>query len=71
MLGDRYQVFVSIDGQTVPCGIFDDWKSAKTMRGNEFTFRKAQAAWVMRSNPSLELRQEKIGYTLRIDKYDR
>lgn len=65
MLGDRYQVFAHVDGCTLSIGFFDTWKQAKAARGNAFHRDDVKAAWVMRDNPSLGLRQDQYGFTLR------
>ncbi len=68
LLGDKYQVFHSIDGHTIPhpLGPWDAWRDAKVMRNSSFfDFPEVRAAWVMRSNPGLGIVQEKYGETLR------
>lgn len=70
MVGDKYQVFTSSENYTTPSEIFDTWRAAKEMRNDLFFSDEAvQSAWIMRSNPSLNLRQSKYGNTLRKDKY--
>lgn len=69
MTGDRYQVFTSIDNFTVPDGIFDSWHDAKEARNDKFfSSNLIKSAWIMRSNPSLNLQQNRYGNTLRKDK---
>lgn len=72
MTGDKYRVFYHLDGETVPLGEpVDTWKQAKAMRGNIFDQNKrVRAAWIMRSNPSIGLRQDHYGATLRRTKHD-
>ena len=70
MLGDRYHVFTSTGCYTTPVAVFDTWQAAKEVR-NEAFFRNAdvQSAWIMRSNPKLNLRPDKYGNTLRKEKH--
>lgn len=72
MIGDQYQVFYHLDGKTYCQGMpLDTWKEAKALRGNVFDQNpRVRAAWVMRSNPSLELRQDRYGHTLRRTKHE-
>lgn len=68
MIGDKFQVFYCIAGRTVPhpLGPWDTWQDAKAFRNSSyFDFPEVQSAWVMRSNPSLGLMQEKYGFTLK------
>lgn len=69
MLGDKYQVFTSTSNHTYPDGIFDTWREAKEARNDKFfNDDSVQSAWIMRSNPGLNLRQDKYGATMRKDK---
>ena len=71
--GDKFQVFYSITGNTIPhpLGPWDTWRDAKAMRNSSFfDFPEVRAAWVMRSNPSLGLMPEKYGETLRRNKHE-
>lgn len=71
MTGDKYRVFYSVGGGTVPYETFDSWRDAKEARNNIFfSDRKTRAAWIMRDNPSLNARPELYGNTLRRTKYE-
>lgn len=72
MIGDKYQVFYHLDGETVPHGSpVDSWRVAKETRANVFHQNKrVRAVWVMRSNPSLNLQPELRGYTLRRTRHE-
>lgn len=68
MIGDKYQVFYCIAGRTVshPSGPWDAWQDAKAERNHVFyVYPGVEACWIMRSNPSLGLRQEKYGNVMR------
>lgn len=70
MIGDKYQVFYSVGGGTVPYDIFDTWRAAKEARNDLFYFRtEIRAVWIMRRNPSLDLRPELYGNTMRRTKH--
>ena len=70
MLGDKYQVFTSTGNYTHPEGTFDTWREAKEVRNDRFFHdEQVQSAWIMRCNPSMNLRQDKYGYTLRKEKH--
>lgn len=72
MIGDKYQVFYHIHGRTEPHGDpVDTWTEAKEARNTLFFGNgKLRAVWIMRSNPSLGLRPEHYGNTLRRTKYE-
>lgn len=71
MRGDRYQIFYSLDGSSVLHDTVDDWGRAKEIRGTLFdSNRKIRAVWIMRTNPALELRPEKFGFTLRRTRHE-
>jgi hypothetical protein len=73
MTGDKFQVFYHIAGNTIPhpLGPWDTWRDAKAMRNSSFfDFPEVRAAWIMRTNPSLDLRPEKYGETLRRNKHE-
>jgi hypothetical protein len=63
--GDKYRVFHSEGGGTIPDGVADTWRAAKELRNEVFSREEVRAAWVMRDNPSLGLRPELYGNTLR------
>jgi hypothetical protein len=68
MTGDKFQVFYSIGGRAIPhpLGPWDTWQAAKVFRNSSlFDFPDVQAAWVMRSNPGLDLAQDRYGSVLR------
>jgi hypothetical protein len=70
--GDKYQVFYSVGGNSVLHETVDDWGRAKELRGNLFDQNRSyRAVWIMRNNPSLNLRPEKFGFTLRRPEHDR
>jgi len=66
MLGDKYRIFYHKDGHTISYGDpVDTWKQAKALRGRAFDgIKTAKAVWIMRYNPSLDLKCEKFGFTL-------
>lgn len=71
MIGDKYHVFYSLGGGTITAGVFDTWKEAQTERNERFHDNRAvRAAWIMRDNPSLGLRSELRGATLRRTKHE-
>lgn len=72
MTGDKYQVFISEDGHTAPFHTpVDSWREAKQLRAAAFSsHHKARAVWVMRNNPSLDLRPEKCGFVLRRTRHE-
>jgi hypothetical protein len=66
MVGDKYHVFTSVNNFTYPDGVFDSWREAKEARNAAFfASESVKSAWIMRSNPSLNLRQDKYGHTMR------
>lgn len=68
MIGDKYQVFYHENGM-VPYGSpVDNWETAKALRWNANP--KTRVVWVMRSNPSLNLRPGRYGYALRRTKHE-
>lgn len=71
MRGDKYQIFYTSDGSSVLHATVDDWGRAKEIRGSLFDGnRRIRAAWIMRTNPSLGLRTEKYGFTLRRTRHE-
>lgn len=68
MIGDRYSVFYqlrSAPAETVPAGVHDVWKLAKAERDRIFNEdQNVTRAWIIRSNPSLNLRTDKRGFTM-------
>lgn len=71
MIGDKYQIFYSVNGNSVLHETVDDWWRAKETRGSLFdSDTKIRAVWIMRSNPSLDLRPEKFGFTLRRTRHE-
>lgn len=66
MLGDKYQIFYSLDGHSVLHETADTWPRAKDVRNEVFHGNgKIRAAWIMRSNPSLDLPPRRYGNTMR------
>lgn len=71
MRGDKYQIFYSADGDSVLHETVDDWGRAKEIRGNLFDQnRRYRAVWIMKTNPKLNLRPEKWGFTLRRTRHE-
>jgi hypothetical protein len=71
VIGDKYHVFSSSGGGTIPHGVFDTWAEAKAARNEIFYSQtNTRAAWIMRRNPSLDLRPELYGFTLRRTKHE-
>jgi hypothetical protein len=71
MNGDIYEVHYNKFGDSETheseLGRFDTWKEAKAERNRIFiTFANSvRAAWVMRTNPGLNLQQHRAGNTMR------
>jgi hypothetical protein len=63
--GDKYRVFHSEGGGTIPDGVKDSWHAAKELRNEVFCREEVRAVWIMRDNPSLGIRPELYGQTLR------
>ena len=72
VLGDKYRVFYSIGGGTIPHGdAVDSWAEAKAQRnGIFFSRRDVRAAWIMKVNPSQNTLPGLYGATLRRTKYE-
>jgi len=71
MHGDHYQVFYSVDGNSMLHATVNDWGRAKEIRGSLFDQNRSyRAVWIMRINPSLGLRPEKWGFTLRRTRHE-
>lgn len=67
--GDRFRVFTATGNYTTPGATFDSWAEAKEARNAAFFGDETvQSAWIMRDNPSLNIRATKYGETLRRDK---
>lgn len=71
MIGDKYQVFYTEGSGTVTHAVFDTWREAKDVRNELFYSRmNIRAAWIMRHNPSLDLRPTRYGHTMRRTKHE-
>lgn len=69
--GDKYSVFYSTGGGTVPCGsAVDSWAEAKAMRNEIFARSDVRAAWIMKNNPSQNTVPGLYGSTLRRTKHE-
>lgn len=75
MTGDVYEVhYNTFANPQATCeselGRFDSWQKAKEERNRIFmTFPESvRAAWVMRTNPGMNLQPERYGHTMRRDK---
>jgi hypothetical protein len=74
MTGDIYEVhynkFGGSETYESELGRFDTWKAAKAERGRIFMVfgGYVRSAWIMRTNPSLDLQPERYGYVLRRDR---
>lgn len=70
--GDKYSVFYSTGGGTIPYGsAVDSWAEAKAMRNEVFFSRPdARAAWIMKNNPSQNTMPGLYGSTLRRTKHE-
>ena len=71
MSGDMYQVFTADARNSTLHATYGTWAEAKEKR-NELFFadRKLRAAWVMRINPSMDLRPERWGFTMRRTRHE-
>ena len=71
MIGDRYQVFTADARNSTLRATCDTWAEAKEKRNELFyADKKLRAAWVMRINPSMDLRPERWGFTMRRNKHE-
>lgn len=72
MFGDQYQAFYHLDGHTVQHGeTTNNWKRAVELRDEAFEQNpRVRSAWIMRTNPSTDLRPDKRGYSLQRSKHE-
>lgn len=70
--GDKYRVFYSTGGGTMPYGdVVDSWAEAKERRNKIFYMPgNIRAAWVMKHNPSQNTVPSLYGSTLRRTKHE-
>lgn len=68
--GDKYRVFYSTGGGTIPEAVFDSWQEAKAARNDIFARPDVRAAWIMKDNPSQNTVGNLYGSTLRRTKHE-
>ena len=63
MRGDVYKVFQSVRGHTTLVGTAESPMQAIALRRHAFAEPGPRSVWIMRENPSLNVRQQIFGHT--------